>query len=95
MHDEFAAAVVEHASVVEINIGAVLLKHESKYPEQFKRKYLEYVAMLKSRGVKLSLGSDAHHQKQYTEMDFGRAAEMLDSVGILEDDLWVLPARGS
>ena len=84
MHKEFAAAAIENDTVVEINIGATLLN--SSYPERFKQKYLEYLAGLKSRGVKLSIGSDCHSSRY--NIDFGTAASMLDSVGIRDEDFW-------
>lgn len=86
MHKEFAAAAIEHHTVVEINIGAMLLN--SSYPERFKRQYLEYLAGLKSQGVKLCIGSDCH-SAQY-EIDFEKAALMLDIVHIKDEDLWEL-----
>jgi len=89
MHDEFAAAVCEHQTVVEINLEAILLT--GCYPEAFKRQYLDYLAGLKARGVVLCVGSDCHDADYYT--DFVAAADMLESVGIAESDLWCLPPR--
>jgi histidinol phosphatase-like PHP family hydrolase len=89
MHDEFAAAVVEHGKAVEINLEAMLLTRA--YPDTFKRQYLEYLAALRTHGVALAVGSDCHG-KTY-DIDFARAAEMLRSVGIRDDYLWRLPPR--
>lgn len=89
MHEEFAAAVIEKGKVVEINIGAMLLN--PGYPEHFKRAYLEYLGALRSRGVMLAVGSDCHDARY--AIDFERAAEMLDSVGIRDEDLWQRPPR--
>jgi len=89
MHDEFAAAAVEHGTVVEINLGANVLN--ARYPEAFKRQYLDYLAALKARGVRLSVGSDCH--SAHYEVDFGKASELLDGVGIRDDDLWRLAPR--
>jgi len=86
MHKEFAAAATEHHTVVEINISAMLLNRS--YPERFKQQYLEYLAELKSQGVKLCVGSDCH-SAQY-EIDFEKAALMLDTVHIKDEDLWKL-----
>jgi len=86
MHKEFAAAAIEHDTIVEINLGAMLLC--PNYTERFKQQYLEYLAELKSRGVKLSTGSDCH--SAHYEVGFEAAALMLDSVGIRDDDLWRL-----
>ena len=89
MHDEFATAAIEHRAVVEINIQAMLLN--ASYPERFKQQYLEYVAELKAKGVRLSIGSDCH--SAHYEIDFDAAAEMLATVGISSDDYWRLPPR--
>ena len=89
MHDEFAAAAMEHDSVVEINAQAMLLNPQ--YPERFKRQYVEYTAELKARGVTLSIGSDCHSAHYQT--DFETTAEMLASVGFTDADFWRLPPR--
>lgn len=86
MHNEFAAAAIQHDTVVEINIGAMLLN--PGYPERFKQQYLEYLAELKSQRVKLCTGSDCH--SAHYEIGFKASALMLDSVGIRDDDLWRL-----
>ena len=91
MHDEFAAAAVENDTVVEINISANLLNPE--YPKRFVTQYLEYLAFLKSQGVSLSIGSDCH--SAHYDIDFDTVAQMLDSAGIKEKDLWLLPPRSS
>jgi len=91
MHDEFAAAVLEHAKIVELNIGAMLLN--KRYPERFKEQYLAYLAALKARGVLLGIGSDCH-SPQY-DVDLESAARLLERVGIGEEDLWRMPPRGT
>jgi len=88
MHDEFAAAVVEHHKAVEINISANLLNPH--YPARFVRHYLEYLAELESKGVCLSIGSDCH--SAHYDIDFDTVSQMLESVGI-ENDFWCLPPR--
>jgi histidinol phosphatase-like PHP family hydrolase len=88
MHDEFAAAVLAHGKVVEINLEAMLLTPH--YPEAFKRQYLDYLAGLKARGVPLSIGSDCHNLRY--DIDFPRADAMLASVGIVDGELWRLGA---
>jgi len=90
MHDEFAAALIEHRKVAEINIEAMLLTRA--YPDTFKRQYLEYLAALRVLGVTLAIGSDCHDAGY--DIDFARAFEMLRSVGIRDEDLWRLPPRG-
>ncbi len=87
MHDEFASAAVEHQTVVEININANLLN--AQYPETFANQYLDYLAELKAKGVRLSIGSDCH-SAHYDEIDFEKAGEMLSTVGIKDKDLWRL-----
>jgi len=89
MHKEFANAVVENNTIVEININAMLLNR--RYPSHFKHQYMEYLADLKSQGVKLSIGSDCH--SAHYEIDFETASLMLESVGIKNTDLWKLPPR--
>lgn len=89
MHAEFAAAAVEHHRAVEINVLAVLLN--GSYPQRFKRQYVEYLAELAGRGVKLCIGSDCHDQRY--GVDFEKAAGMLDAVGICEGHLWLLQPR--
>jgi len=89
MHDEFAAALREQGKVMEVNLGAMVLSRA--YPEAFKRQYLEYLAGLRERGVQLTIGSDCHGASY--EMAFGRAAELLASVGIHDADCWRLPPR--
>lgn len=88
MHDEFADAVVRNKKIVEINLHAIIL-HPS-YPEKFKLQYLEYLAFLKSKGVRFSIGSDVH---QSFNLDFEKAGKMISSAGITENDLWILNSQ--
>lgn len=81
MHEEFADAILENGKIVEINLHAIIL-HPS-YPENFKIQYIEYLAFLKSRGIKFSIGSDAH---QSYDFDFEKAASMIEKAGITEKD---------
>jgi histidinol phosphatase-like PHP family hydrolase len=83
MHDEFASAAIGHGTAVEINIEACLLNPH--YPEGFASRYLEYLAMLQSRGVCLSIGSDCH--SAHYEIDFEKTGRMLEIAGI-KDDFW-------
>jgi len=89
MHDEFAAACVQHGTVVEMNLCAVLLNPQ--YPQRFILQYLDYLAELKSRKVSLCIGSDCHDP--HYRMGFEAAARLLASVGIVDGDLWRLPPR--
>ncbi len=88
MHNEFAAAAAESGTKVEINIGANLLNPH--YPERFVAAYLEYLSELQSQGVCLSIGSDCH--SAHYDVDFDRAAHMLEGAGII-DDFWCLGPR--
>ena len=89
IHDEFAAAAVEHGTAVEINISANLLNPH--YPPHFADRYLEYLAALQSQGVVLSIGSDCH--SEHYAFDFGRVERMLESAGIV-DAFWALGPSG-
>ena len=89
MHNEFAAAAIEHGTRVEINIAAMLLNPH--YPRRFAHQYLDYLADLQLHGAVLSIGSDCH--SLHYEIDFETAGEMLDSAGIEGEKLWRLPPR--
>lgn len=91
MHDEFAAAAVAHKTVVEANLGAMLLT--AKYTDAFKQQYLEYLALLASKGVQFSIGSDCHGEHYRTWVDFDRGAAMLERVGLGTHAFWRLPPR--
>lgn len=84
MHNEFASVAIQHDTVVEINISAMLLNPH--YPDGFRKQYLEYLAELKLQGVRLSIGSDCHSSDY--NIDFDTAASMLDSIGIKDEELW-------
>lgn len=89
LHDEFAAAVVEHGKVVEINVGAGMLFRNGEKQTQ----YLEFLAELRMQGVRFSIASDCHHvHYDVTEM-FEKVGKMLESVGITDEDIWRLPPR--
>ncbi len=92
LHEEFAAEVVRHGKVVEINISAILLNR--RYPERFKEQYLEYLAGLKERSVTFSIGSDCHCP--HYAIDFETPARMLERAGFRDSDFWRFPAaRGA
>jgi len=93
MHDEFASAVVQNNKIVEISMIMIL---GALYTEKFKRDYLNYIAYLKSKNIKFSIGSDCHGPN-YTlddgvgaEVDLRKAEELLSSVGITNEDIWYL-----
>jgi histidinol phosphatase-like PHP family hydrolase len=89
MHDEFAAAATARGKAVEINLKGCLLN--PAYPEDFGRQYVDYLAYLHERGVRFSVGSDAHGPGYAP--DFERAGELLDPLALCENDLWGLPPR--
>jgi histidinol phosphatase-like PHP family hydrolase len=89
MHDEFAAALVEHDTAVEINLAACLFNHH--YPQEFAKSYIEYLAHLAERNVRFSIGSDSHGPDY--NPDFETTGKVLDEIGIDEERLWTLPAR--
>ncbi len=58
MHDEFAAAMIENGKFMEMNVGAFITS--TRFPESFKRQYVEFVRSMFEKGVKLTLGTDQH-----------------------------------
>lgn len=90
IHDEFAAAVLEHGKVVELNFMGVLFSPD--YPKHYIPQHLEFLAELKSRGIPLAMGSDCH-TAHYYETDFETASNLLDQFGFTEEDFWRLPPR--
>jgi len=84
LHDEFAAALIEHGTACEINLGACLLNRH--YPERWRRQYAEYLARLREKGVAMAIGSDCHGENYGA--DFETAARRLEEVGFREDDFW-------
>ena len=90
MHDEFAAAANENGTVVEINISACLMN--GAYPESFGKQYLEYLSLLNELGVTFSIGSDLHAPTY--EIEFPKVVEMIEPIGLRDEDLWRLPPRG-
>jgi histidinol phosphatase-like PHP family hydrolase len=87
MHDEFAAACVAGNTAVETSLSMVF---SYRYPDKFKQQYLEYLAGLQQRGVKLAIGGDAH--QSLAAIDYEKGAEILTAAGI-RDDFWTLPPR--
>jgi histidinol phosphatase-like PHP family hydrolase len=89
MHDEFAAAAIEHDTAVEVNLEAMLLNET--YPLAFKQQYVEYLAGLHERGVALSLGSDCH--SEHYDIRLEEAEAMLEVGGLGQVAWWSLPDR--
>lgn len=84
MHDEFASSVVQNNKIVEINTNMIL---GGRYLERFKLDYLDWLAFLKSRSVRFSIGSDCHGPDYKVDMNL--AEQMISSVGITDDDIWL------
>lgn len=81
IHDEFAAAMIENDACMEWNILSFIVTDE--YTEKFTRQYAEYVRMMFEKGVKITIGSDVHHDYP----DFREKVEALaSSVGFKEGD---------
>lgn len=57
MHDELAAALIENEVCIEANL---LMLCGKSYPENFYRKYSEYLRYMFEKGVKVVFGSDTH-----------------------------------
>jgi histidinol phosphatase-like PHP family hydrolase len=89
MHEEFAAAAIEHGTAIEINIYAILAN--MSYPIRFKEQYAEYIAYLNDAGVSLSIGSDCHGRHYENRLE--DAAHLLESTGVKRSELWTLPPR--
>ncbi len=81
IHEEFANALIENNSYHEINLGAILLT--PAYTDKFKNQYLEYLAYMKSLGVKFSVGSDCHNATY--NIDFNKANKLLKEFNITSD----------
>ncbi|MBN1257080.1 MAG: hypothetical protein JXA52_05185 [Planctomycetes bacterium] len=89
LHDEFAAALTENDTAVEINSLTCLFNH--RYPDEFTVQYVDYLAYLHERGVKFAIGSDTHGP-EYNN-GYAAAEPLLESIGLSDDALWRLPAR--
>jgi len=92
LHDELAAAVRQNNKIVEISLPLLL---REVYPDAFKQDYLNYLAYLKSKKIKFSIGSDCHgpnYAQDYseTDMDLRKAEALLSSVGFTDADIWCL-----
>lgn len=88
MHDELAAAAVQYGKAIEINAGACLLN--PTYPDTFRAQYVEYLAYLKSRGVRFSTGTDNH--AWFGDVGYEPCLQEVTcdfrSIGLTQGDLW-------
>ena len=87
-HDEFAAALIERGKAAEVNPATVLNGH---FPQRWREQYLEYLAGLVQRGVKLSVGSDCHSRPYGNRFD--EVGPLLERIGVRDEDLWGMPPR--
>jgi hypothetical protein len=87
MHEEFAAVLRETGTYMELNAGAIFFN--AHYPPTFARQYLEYVAFMKSLGVRFALGSDSHDAKY--EPCLERLHEVLTPLRLTNEDFWPGP----
>ena len=86
-HDEFAAVMAEHGTAAEINPGWILARPFG--PNGFEP-YLDYLRMLRERGVSFSVGSDCH--SRYGGFS-DESQQLLEQLGIDAGDLFRLPPR--
>ncbi|MDF2986308.1 MAG: histidinol phosphate phosphatase HisJ family [Eubacterium sp.] len=81
MHDELAAALKENNVCIEANSTMIL---GERYPENFYRKYNEYLRYMFEKGVRITFGSDSHGPQYH---DLGIQVEAaLGEVGFKSGD---------
>ena len=86
MHEELAAACVEHDTAVEFNACSFFEKWKDK-PEPPREQYLELFYILQDAGVRFSIGSDSHGPG-YDNSNILKLHEPLAALKIAETDLW-------
>jgi len=93
MHDELAAAAIEHGKMLEVNGQAMI--NNRNYTDAFRRQYAEVLAGWKERGVTLSFATDDHGPagRGVGADAMGEVERRLSDVGITDADLWRLPPR--
>jgi len=84
LHEEFIRTVKKYGKKVEINLSAMLLN--PRYSEHFKGQYLEYLQLLKEKGIRFTIGSDCHGS--YHSLDMEKAQAYLEAAGFSEEDFW-------
>jgi len=84
MIEELADAATATGTAIEIS--AIMLRVGPKYGERFNRQYLEFLGVLKERGVQFSLASDSHDISSLPGISVAEAAVV--EVGICEDRIW-------
>jgi len=83
MHDEFAASLVEHSTLMELPGGLLLPPHKF-YTTRFMELYRDYLVEMKERGVKFCFGSDSHGPGYRPRQEESEA--VLTSLGFSEGD---------
>lgn len=88
MHDEFAAAAIEHNTAIEINSS---LFTSTRYSDGWHEQYLDYLLYLRERGVTFAMGSDNHCWEQPNIGYRGQIHEIeddLDAFDFKPGELW-------
>lgn len=81
---ELGQAARETGTAIEINADAIFIKKE--YSEDFKKEYIDYLAILAEEGVQFALGSDAHTITSLKEIT--AAWDVVEKLGLSEDRIW-------
>lgn len=87
MHDEFAAATIEHGTRIEINTSVFI---KDKYSARWYEQYLELMAAFRERGCRFALGSDSHSSAYRPRPQ--QITARLERFGFRTEDFWEGPA---
>jgi len=86
---ELAAAAKQHNTAIEISSSAIF--SNAKYPELFKRQYIDYLGLLAAEGAVFSTASDAH---DISRMDtLSDLDDVVTRLGLRDSQLYH-PSRG-
>jgi histidinol phosphatase-like PHP family hydrolase len=85
MHDEQASAALENDVALEANAGAFFTNPH--YTERFRETYLEYLADMYERGIKLALATDSHGAP-YSPRRVEALQQVVERLGLEESDFW-------
>ncbi|HCU38065.1 MAG TPA: hypothetical protein DGT21_22320 [Armatimonadetes bacterium] len=81
---ELADAALKHKKAIEANYSAIF--GAPQYSESFRESYAAYLAEIARRGVRISVGSDAHDINSLDGVH--PMMEVLEGVGITREQLW-------
>ena len=81
---ELGQALKDTGTAVEINAMAML--RTSTHDEEFKKEYLDYLAIVAGEGARFSVGSDAHDISTLESIRDGWQA--VEQLGLGEDQIW-------